>query len=233
MAKRLRKTLPKDWKHLCETASVEELKEVLSGCQVDAVDDRFSSHTAWMLSCTPMEVVEWLVRERGADINQVGGYRGTALSEGSYDRLTERIRALVALGAAATCQGEVVRVAGGISDEVCRNGGCNWSGRHRRMLGGYQRILASGVALEPQQLEEAGTICQGLPGQDSDVAGLMRLAVEWVRRNPPSRSPGPCKQGSAARSGPGWLPGLRTRPGWWAWCGPSTGAATRQEGCIA
>lgn len=66
MAKRLRKTLPKDWKHLCETASVEELKEVLSGCQVGAVDDRFSSHTAWMLSCTPVEVVEWLVRERGA-----------------------------------------------------------------------------------------------------------------------------------------------------------------------
>lgn len=89
-----------------------------------------------------------------------------------------------ASGAAATCQGEVVRVAGGVSDEVCRNGGCNWSGRHRRMLGDYQRILASGVALEPQQLEEAGTICQGLPGQDSDVAGLMRLAVEWVRRNP-------------------------------------------------
>ncbi|WP_194948549.1 hypothetical protein [Actinomyces trachealis] len=92
---------------------MEELKEVLSGRQVDAVDDRFFRCTAWMLSCTPMEVV---------------------------------------------------RVAGGISDEVCRNGGCNWSGRHRRMLGDYRRILAYGAA-------PAGCRAQHLDGHGSAFCG--------------------------------------------------------------
>lgn len=103
MARRKRKTLPKDWASLCESSSVEELKTLLEdGYELYAYNDRFQKLTAWMTPCTPLEVVRWLIEERGADIQHQGEFAATALSEALETENEERIRALIDLGADVT-----------------------------------------------------------------------------------------------------------------------------------
>lgn len=55
-------------------------------------------------------------------------------------------------GAAATVQGEVIRISGRIADEVLGNGGVNWDRDYRRMLSDLADHLASGTPLPPEAL---------------------------------------------------------------------------------
>lgn len=71
-------------------------------------------------------------------------------------------------GAARTVQGEVVRIAGRIHDEIYRNGGCNWDGEYKKMAKTFLMHIASGVPLSKSLLTEAHSIVAGLKRQDSD-----------------------------------------------------------------
>ena len=61
-------------------------------------------------------------------------------------------------GAAGTVQGEVVRIAGRIQDELERNGGINWDREYRRMADAFLVHIASGVPLAESLLTEAREI---------------------------------------------------------------------------
>lgn len=89
-----------------------------------------------------------------------------------------------ASGAAATQQGEVIRLSGRISREIEGNGGINWDADFDRMVAAALAILASGKTLPAADLAEAATIARTLRRSDNGTARLAEMAVEWVRLNP-------------------------------------------------
>jgi hypothetical protein len=86
-------------------------------------------------------------------------------------------------GAAATVQGEVIRLAGRIADEIHRNGGANWDDQYRAMARALIAHLGSEVSIHDQDLVDVRRALRGQPGDD-EVDELKRFAVVWVRSNP-------------------------------------------------
>ena len=87
-------------------------------------------------------------------------------------------------GAADTVQGEVIRIAARINDELDRNGGVNWGADHRKMAKAYLGIIASGTALDPDVFSKAKTIIAKLNKQAEGAEELDKWAVEWITLNP-------------------------------------------------
>ena len=91
-------------------------------------------------------------------------------------------------GAAKTLQGEVVRIAGRVRDEMNRNGGCNWNRDYRMMLDAFVKHVASESALSDAELEEVKSLASSIsPSGNFDEASLDRLcelATKWVLQNP-------------------------------------------------
>lgn len=90
-------------------------------------------------------------------------------------------------GAAATVQGEVVRIAGRVRDEQYRNGGANWNADYRKMLAALLGHLGSGTALAEPDLalaRAAGADAVDGQGDEEPLDTLCRLAVAWVLLNP-------------------------------------------------
>jgi hypothetical protein len=95
-------------------------------------------------------------------------------------------------GAAATVQGEVVRIAGRVGDELARNGGANWDNDYNRMLDAFLVHVASGTPLAGSLLSEARKIVAELKHRSGDDRRLGELAVSWVALNPtPIKLPAP------------------------------------------
>jgi hypothetical protein len=87
-------------------------------------------------------------------------------------------------GAAVTVQGEVVRIAGRICDELERNGGINWDLAYRRMADAFVVHVASGVPLAEPLLRETRELVAHLKRKNGDPRRLCELAVNWVAQNP-------------------------------------------------
>jgi len=87
-------------------------------------------------------------------------------------------------GPAATVQGEVIRVAGRISDELDRNGGVNWDADYRSMAEALLGHVRTGHPLPPADVSEIAGITAHLPRSSSNTARLAELAVAWVLANP-------------------------------------------------
>lgn len=89
-------------------------------------------------------------------------------------------------GAAATVQGEVIRITGRVAREVLDNGGANWSADYRAMLTALVAHLGSGTSLLPDDLSAAAESAATLrSGRDDDAPErLCELAVRWVVANP-------------------------------------------------
>lgn len=101
------------------------------------------------------------------------------------DRHQDLWEALVpSAGAAETVQGEIVRIAGRIRDELEGNGGVNWDAEYRKMADAFLVHIGSGVPLPPSVLGEARGIVSRLKARQGDTARLCQMAVEWVALNP-------------------------------------------------
>jgi hypothetical protein len=87
-------------------------------------------------------------------------------------------------GAADTVQGEVVRIAGRICDELERNGGCNWDLAYRKMADAFLVHVSSGVPLAEPLLNETRELVAQLKRKNGDPRRLSELAVNWVAHNP-------------------------------------------------
>lgn len=90
-------------------------------------------------------------------------------------------------GAAATVQGEVIRVSGRISREIHHNGSANWDGDFKAMLAALVGHVSSGVPLPAADLAEARALAVALRGGNDDAEHtdrLCELAVHWVIANP-------------------------------------------------
>lgn len=87
-------------------------------------------------------------------------------------------------GACATVQGEVIRIAGRVGDELHRNGGINWDSNHDAMLDAFCAWVATAHSLTAEQLADCRrAAARGKNMGDADRR-LAELAVLWVELNP-------------------------------------------------
>lgn len=88
-------------------------------------------------------------------------------------------------GACSTVQGEVLRIAGRLRDELCRNGGCNWDKDYRAMLDAWLQHLATYSSLSDAQLSEAKAIVGlGRHAEEEGSDRMLELSLAWVVLNP-------------------------------------------------
>lgn len=103
-----------------------------------------------------------------------------------YEELWELL--IPSSGAARTIQGEVVRIAGKVRDEIYRNGGANWNIDFKKMLDAFYSHVSSGISLSANELEKAGLMIKDIRqngnGEDEELNFLCELATKWVLTNP-------------------------------------------------
>ncbi len=88
-------------------------------------------------------------------------------------------------GRAATVQGEVVRIAGRVNDELLRNAMGNWDKEYRKMLTAISGYLQQGNPLSERELTEVVDIQKHILEDDgTGTKRLCELATAWVVQNP-------------------------------------------------
>ncbi|WLH62058.1 ankyrin repeat domain-containing protein [Pseudomonas sp. FP2300] len=90
-------------------------------------------------------------------------------------------------GAAATTQGEVIRISGRISREIHHNGSANWDADFKAMLAALVDHVGSAVSLPAAELAETRALAVALRNGNDDAEHtdrLCELAVRWVIANP-------------------------------------------------
>lgn len=88
-------------------------------------------------------------------------------------------------GKASIMQGEVVRIAGKVNDELLRNAMGNWDREYRKMLNAISGYLQQGNPLSESELAEVADIQKHILEDDgSGTQRLCELATAWVVQNP-------------------------------------------------
>ena len=88
-------------------------------------------------------------------------------------------------GSASTVQGEVVRIAGRVNDELLRNAMGNWNKEYQKMLNAISGYLQQGNSLSESELAEVADIQKYILEDDGTGSHrLCELATAWVTKNP-------------------------------------------------
>ena len=88
-------------------------------------------------------------------------------------------------GRASTVQGEVVRIAGKVNDELLRNAMGNWDREYRKMLNAISDYLQQENSLSESELAEVADIQKHILEDDgTGTQRLCELATFWVTKNP-------------------------------------------------
>lgn len=94
-------------------------------------------------------------------------------------------------GKARTAQGEIIRIAGRVENELMGNGGINWDEDFRKMLRAFPRYVRLGNAFSEDDVKAAEVLtglltAAGDAGRIDDFLckALCACAVAWVRQNP-------------------------------------------------
>ena len=88
-------------------------------------------------------------------------------------------------GKASTMQGEVVRIAGRVNDELLRNAMGNWNKEYQKMLNAITGYLQQGNPLSEKELAEVAHIQKHiLEDNGTGTQRLCELATAWVVQNP-------------------------------------------------
>ena len=86
---------------------------------------------------------------------------------------------------ASTMQGEVVRIAGKVNDELLRNAMGNWDKEYRKMLTAISGYMQQGNPLSESELAEVADIQKHILEDDgTGTQRLCELAIAWVVQNP-------------------------------------------------
>ncbi len=91
-------------------------------------------------------------------------------------------------GSAKIVQGEVLRIAGRVRDEIYRNGGANWNIDFKKMLEAFLVHLTSNNALSTDELKKLNSlvkdICKNKFAETDELYYLCELATKWTLLNP-------------------------------------------------
>lgn len=90
-------------------------------------------------------------------------------------------------GQARTAQGEAIRIAGRVNNEIMGNGGVNWDSDYQKMLRIFPEYLRLGNPLKNEDIAQVEKIAILLrSGKDNEnlTISLCAYAVAWVLKNP-------------------------------------------------
>lgn len=91
-------------------------------------------------------------------------------------------------GSAKTVQGEVIRIAGKVRDEIYRNGGGNWDIDFKKMLDTFLVYLNSDNTLPIDEIKKANSLVKDIrrsgDAEIDELNFLCELATKWVLINP-------------------------------------------------
>lgn len=106
--------------------------------------------------------------------------------EGTWQEQHAELWALLvpSRGACKTVQGEVIRIAGRVRDELFRNGGMNWDAQYTAMTKAFHEHMASHEALNEDSLAECKNVVKSVRRDPNGADRLVQWALAWVRRNP-------------------------------------------------
>lgn len=106
------------------------------------------------------------------------------ISEKWQDQYSELWDSLIpSSGPAELVQGEVLRIAGRISDEVLRNGGINWDSDYKKMKKAFLTHIDSGESLSKNDIKEAKFVLSSMANIEDGADKLAQLAVKWICQN--------------------------------------------------
>ena len=86
-------------------------------------------------------------------------------------------------GAAATVQGEVIRISGKIDRELAGNGGANWDKEYKKLAKAFLGYIQMGTPLPKETVKEVRTLVRRMNCHTDDAERLAELAVDWVALN--------------------------------------------------
>ena len=86
-------------------------------------------------------------------------------------------------GAALTVQGEVIRIAGRITNEILSNGAGNWDKDFTKMCHALIKYVQTGTALDKEDVTKLSEILFDLDLLMTKVPFLQKLALKWVTKN--------------------------------------------------
>ena len=118
---------------------------------------------------------------------QHDGKSPIVLAGDTWEERYEQAWALLVPGSssATTVQGEVVRIAGRVNDELLRNAMGNWDKEYRKMLTAISSYLQQGNPLSESELAEVADIQKHILEDDGTGSQrLCELATAWVVQNP-------------------------------------------------
>ncbi|WP_444957111.1 ankyrin repeat domain-containing protein [Microbulbifer sp. ZKSA002] len=101
--------------------------------------------------------------------------------EQNYDNLWDYL--IPSKGPALTVQGEVIRIAGRVADELLRNGGGNWDGAYRQMCNAYIKHISSHNSLEEDEISILKELISDIDILIDETSQLQKYAVKWVSKN--------------------------------------------------
>ncbi|WP_149982581.1 ankyrin repeat domain-containing protein [Pseudoalteromonas rhizosphaerae] len=101
--------------------------------------------------------------------------------EQTYDNLWDYL--VPAKGAALTVQGEVIRIAGRVTDELYGNGGVNWDRAYRQMCNAYLKHIASHNSLEEKEIAALSNLVSDIEMLMDETTQLQQYAVKWISKN--------------------------------------------------
>lgn len=90
-------------------------------------------------------------------------------------------------GQAQTAQGEAIRIAGRVNNEIMGNGGVNWDSDYQKMLRIFPEYLRLGNPLKNEdiaQVEKIAILLQSGKDNENLTISLCTYAVAWVLKNP-------------------------------------------------
>ena len=129
------------------------------------------------------------------DVEPVAGpdrHDGVAPIEMPPGHWTEQHEALFAflvpaMGAAATAQGEAIRITARVVNELDGNGGINWDADFRKMVDTLPDLFGRGTALSTDAVQDAAArvarVRKARP-HEGDSGALAKHAVDWMALNP-------------------------------------------------
>jgi hypothetical protein len=101
--------------------------------------------------------------------------------EQNYNNLWDYL--IPSKGPALTVQGEIIRIAGRVADELLRNGGGNWDRAYRQMCNAYIKHIASHNSLEKDEISTLKDLISDIDLLMDETSQLQKYAVKWVSMN--------------------------------------------------
>ncbi|MDM1390335.1 ankyrin repeat domain-containing protein [Myroides marinus] len=117
------------------------------------------------------------------------GVSTIVVNSGSWEQQYEELWDFLvpSKGCAKTTQGEIIRIAGKVRDEIYRNGGGNWDAHFKKMLDVYVAYLSLGNTLSKKEMEDVALIVKDIrktgDGETRELNYLCEVANKWVLKN--------------------------------------------------